>query len=1198
MVKKKIDSRIRTLIENGVAQRHRSLFVIVGDRGKDQVVNLHHILSKSRVRARPNVLWCYKKDLGFTSNRQKRANKFKKDVARGVRQVDEENPFEVFLGATEIRYTYYKETDKVLGQTFGMCVLQDFQSLTPNILARTIETVEGGGIVVLLIKTIASLRQLYTMTMDVHARYRTETRDKIVGRFNERFMLSLALCRSCLVVDDELNVLPLSAHVQNISKVTFDTIDTAATLPDAKGRGGDVVLFEDDHVLSEKEVELKELKLSLRDTQPIGPLVELARSLDQAKGLLTFAEAITEKSLKATVALLAARGRGKSAALGLSLACAVATGYSNIFVTAPSPENLRTLFDMAVAGFKALGYREHIDFEVVESTDPALNRAVVRINVFRSHRQTIQYILPEEHTRLSQAELLVIDEAAAIPLPLVQRLIGPYLVFLSSTVNGYEGTGRSLSLKLIKQLREQTSTALHTALSHNNKSVQQATAAAAASSAVAAGSSTAANTAVAANLRGRTLREVTLSEPIRYAEGDLVERWLNELLCLDCANQIPKLTRGVGGGVPHPSVCQLYYVDRDTLFSHHKASEAFLQRMMALYVSSHYRNSPNDLQIMSDAPGHHLFALLGPVTATTALPDILCVVQVCLEGAITRTNYVNQTVNGINPAGDVIPWCVSQQFQSPEFAGLSGARVVRIAVHPELQRMGYGSRAVQLLTDYYEEKFTSLAEHGSDSEDDSDADGPSPKSTGAGVVSDEQLDAQTAGAASTLLSEALAPRKHLPPLLSELSDRRPEPLHWVGVSFGLTLELLRFWRKRGFVPLYVRQTANDVTGEHTCVMVRAQHSAAATRLAAEKGIAHGPSAAAAAAAARAQHGASKDGHGGVGTAAPLWLQSFATDFRKRFTALLGYDFRRLSTPLSMAVLQDPSTQEQAQASRAAAAGPALGDDDEDADAEAAAGAFLSGGGSASSVSLLGAPLTAAEMGLLVGEYDLHRLEAYAKHLVDHHLILDLLPSLAKLYFMGRAHVSLSQTQAAILLGVGLQYKAVNDLERELGVGATQLLALFNKSVRKYTGYLRGIEEDSIAEGLRSKAGAKAQQLLARQDAAIATVGSSVTEELEIAGQEVAQAMKNKQSRLLESLHLESYAIGGKDVDWEANAAALAQSAATGKTVAIKGDAAKHEMRNKSRDAGSIGQKARNAIQQKRSGDHKSGGSKKPRKASD
>jgi len=31
----------------------------------------------------------------------------------------------------------------------------------------------------------------------------------------------------------------------------------------------------------------------------------------------------------------------------------------------------------------------------------------------------------------------------------------------------------------------------------------------------------------------RSLREVTLSEPIRYNKGDAVEKWLNNLLCLD-----------------------------------------------------------------------------------------------------------------------------------------------------------------------------------------------------------------------------------------------------------------------------------------------------------------------------------------------------------------------------------------------------------------------------------------------------------------------------------------------------------------------------------------------------------------------------------------------------------------------------------------------------------------------------------------
>jgi N-acetyltransferase 10 len=194
------------------------------------------------------------------------------------------------------------------------------------------------------------------------------------------------------------------------------------------------------------------------------------------------------------------------------------------------------------AGFEALGFKEHLDYEAVQSTNPEFNKAIVRVNVFRAHRQTIQYVQPQDHFRLAQAgkgpragppprtrsrasdllhstELLVIDEAAAIPLPMVKKLLGPYMVFMSSTVNGcvritrpsthgadkrrssprsYEGTGRSLSLKLVSDLRRQS-----------------------VSTPDAAGNA-------------RTLREITLEEPIRYAAGDPIEAWLNNLLCLDC----------------------------------------------------------------------------------------------------------------------------------------------------------------------------------------------------------------------------------------------------------------------------------------------------------------------------------------------------------------------------------------------------------------------------------------------------------------------------------------------------------------------------------------------------------------------------------------------------------------------------------------------------------------------------------------
>ena len=101
-------------------------------------------------------------------------------------------------------------------------------------------------------------------------------------------------------------------------------------------------------------------------------------------------DAIAEKTLSSTVTLTAGRGRGKSAALGLAIAAALTHGYSNIFVTSPSPENLKTLFDFVFKGMDALGYEEHLDYDIAQSTNPDFNKAIVRVNVFKQHRQTIQ----------------------------------------------------------------------------------------------------------------------------------------------------------------------------------------------------------------------------------------------------------------------------------------------------------------------------------------------------------------------------------------------------------------------------------------------------------------------------------------------------------------------------------------------------------------------------------------------------------------------------------------------------------------------------------------------------------------------------------------------------------------------------------------------------------------------------------------
>nr|GEY61617.1 RNA cytidine acetyltransferase 1-like [Tanacetum cinerariifolium] len=233
-----------------------------------------------------------------------------------------------------------------------MCILQDFEALTPNLLARTIETVQGGGLIIMLIRSLSSLTSLYTMVMNLIQRLQLD------ALMNVSYFL-LHHVGSCMVMDDELNLLPISSHMKSVTPVKVQK--------DSEG-------------FSEAERDLKDLKEKFKDAMPFGPLIKQCYTLDQER-------------LSSTVALLAGRGRGKSAALGLAIAGAVAAGYSNIFVSGPSPENLKTLFEFVLKGFEMLDYKEHNDYDIVKSSNPELKKATVRIDIHKQHRQTIQYIL-------------------------------------------------------------------------------------------------------------------------------------------------------------------------------------------------------------------------------------------------------------------------------------------------------------------------------------------------------------------------------------------------------------------------------------------------------------------------------------------------------------------------------------------------------------------------------------------------------------------------------------------------------------------------------------------------------------------------------------------------------------------------------------------------------------------------------------
>jgi N-acetyltransferase 10 len=491
-------------------------------------------------------------------------------------------------------------------------------------------------------------------------------------------------------------------------------------------------------------------------------------------------------------------------------------------------------------------------------------------------------------------------------------------------------------------------------------------------------------------------------------------------------------------------------VNRDTLFSAHRDSESFLQRLMALYVASHYRNTPNDLQMLSDAPAHRLFVLLPPVDETTnALPDVLAVIQVALEGSISRKSAAAQLAAGSAPGGDLIPWTVSQQFQDAEFPSLTGARVVRIAVHPELPRMGYGSRAMALLERFYSGQLTNLDEAAADEfVEEEGAERSAPPGLGGG-----------------LLEETLRPRKHLPPLLCSLSERRPERVQWVGAAFGLTQELFNFWRRLGYAPVYLRQTASDVTGECSCVVIKA--------LNVEQQQQQQRAGAAGGAAAAASRG---------------WVEPFCADFRVRYTSLLGGAFRAHAPALALSLLD-----------------PRLNFSEE----EGAAGAPPSAVPRAD-----GGPLS---------PHDLKRLSSYASALVDHHLVRDLVPPLARAYFAGHLPVSLSYAQAAILVVLGLQQREMSDVDAVLNLPTSQVLALFNKAMRRLHACLRVAEESRARSELPAHGAAPA--LLPH------AVG--VDEDLAEGAAEANALMREQQAALLGTLNMSQYAIRGEEGDWDA-----------------------------------------------------------------
>lgn len=104
-----------------------------------------------------------------------------------------------------------------------------------------------------------------------------------------------------------------------------------------------------------------------------------------------------------------------------------------------------------------------------------------------------------------------------------------------------------------------------------------------------------------------------------------------------------------------------------------------------------------------------------------------------MEGQLSKSTINQGLGRGDRANGDIIPWNIAQQYQDEDFPSLNGARIVRIATHPEYQgviypvilylvmsflivilsifQMGYGKRAIEILKQYYKGEIPYTGQH-------------------------------------------------------------------------------------------------------------------------------------------------------------------------------------------------------------------------------------------------------------------------------------------------------------------------------------------------------------------------------------------------------------------------------------------------------------------------------------------------------
>lgn len=244
-------------------------------------------------------------------------------------------------------------------------------------------------------------------------------------------------------------------------------------------------------------------------------------------------------------------------------------------------------------------------------------------------------------------------------------------------------------------------------------------------------------------------------------------------------------------------------------------------------------------------------------------------------------------------------------------------------------------------------------------------------------------------------------------------------------------------------------------------------------------------------------------------------------------------------------------------------------------------------------------LTNTELSSLLTPFDIKRLESYADSMLDYHVVLDLVPTIASLFFGKKLATGLPPAQQAILLALGLQRKNVEALETELGITSTQTLALFGKLLRKMTKSLEDIQKASIASELPAEPTLAGRSVNGNKFVALQqTIEQDLADSAVQLNGEDDDATKKEQRELLDTLNMEEFAIG-QGGDWT-EAEKQVERLASGKggarlssTVSVKVDKLVDDDKAKmvkGKDAG-----AKDAKKKRRESGGEKGGKKKMRR---